>query len=88
MESIEQIAVRHMGAYDGNVVWYLTQANDVCVGHVADMIADRNSSAVRHMTSRDTVYVCDRDVWWPVFERACLGLVADARPDQVALADS
>ena len=72
---LDGVVTAHLGHFNGHVAW-LIEHNRVGCGHLADMIASRDSSAVLHMTGQRG-YECDRDVWMPVLERAVLAMLAD-----------
>ena len=80
---LDRVVTAHLGHFNASVSWAIEHSNDVGVGYLADLIADRDSSAVRHMTGMSG-YVCDRDVWMRKLERAVLAMLADL-PERVTV---
>lgn len=76
---VDPIVTKHLGSYDANVSWYMRHHGQPSAERVAEMVADRNSSAARHMTGRDSVWHKDYAEWWPVLVAACAELLDEVR---------
>jgi hypothetical protein len=72
---VHPIITKHLGHFNADAAWYLEHHGQPSAERLADIIADRDSKAVKYMTGRDTVYVIDHDEWRPQFVAACQNLM-------------
>jgi len=72
---VHPIISQHLGHFNAAAAWYLEHHGQPSAERLAEIIDDRDSAAVKHMTGRDTVYIQDRHEWWDEFVSACQDLM-------------
>lgn len=72
---VHPIVTKHLGRFNAAAAWYLEHHGQPGAERLAEIIAERDSAAVRFMTGRETCYVIDQDDWWPIMVQACQALM-------------
>ena len=71
----DAIVTRHLGHFNSHITWAMDHGHGG-VGHIADMLASRDGSAVQKMTGMRPTF--DRtDEWMPLLERAVLAMLEE-----------
>lgn len=72
---VHPIISRHLGHFNASPAWYLEHHGQPSAERLAEIIAERDSAAVKHMVGRDTIYVKDQHEWWADLVAACQELM-------------
>ena len=75
---LHPIVTKHLGHFNAAAAWYLEHHGQPSPERLAEIIAERDSTATKHMTRRCTVYVKDQDDWWPKLVASCRALMDEA----------
>lgn len=72
---VHPIISKHLGHFNASAAWYLECQGQPSAERLAEIIADRDSRAVKHMVGRDNLYVMNADEWWAELVDACQNLM-------------
>lgn len=75
---MSEIVTRHLGHYNAAVTWHLQHRPDASADTIANIIAERDGSAVEKMTGQPG-YVNSYDEWWPKMVAATQAMLDEIR---------